>query len=505
MGVITAIWAGLLASIFGGSNFNIVGPTGALSGILATFAITHGVESLPMLAIISGVVILVAYAAKFEKFIVFIPASVVHGFTLGVAFIIALNQFNFALGLQGLTAHPEFIHNVIESFSAVAQIQWQTFLIFVVGFIFLLFIAKKFPKIPGAIVLALIGLALGYASSMGMLPFQLQTLATKFGDIPSSVATFPNLALSGISKELVITSLTIALVAILETLISAKIADGMTRTKSNQRKEVFGLGLANIASGLMGGIPATAALARTSLNVKAGADHKMSAFISSVSVGLIALLFLSTFKFLPLTIIASILVFVAYRMIEAEHFIHLFKHDKLSFGLSIFVAAVTIVEDPIVGILIGAAIALLIIVRKLSLAHSEVTISKDGKFVERIHTNTIKEFEELGDTVIYRFAGQLTYINGLNHLEILEHIGAKTKDIVLSFRNLFFIDIDGIDMLEEAVDELHRQGKRVCFTSINAAVEPLLANMSSYKKLLENKMIFSSSQEAVEQLRAQRK
>lgn len=500
MGVITAIWAGIIAAIFGGSHYNIVGPTGALSGILASFAIVHGVESLPILAIVTGIVILVAYLAKLEKFIVFIPASVVHGFTLGVAFIIALNQFNFALGLQGLPVHAEFIKNVFESFKAIAQIQWSTFALFIVGFIFLLFMAKRFPKIPGAIVLALVGLLLGYVSSIGMLPFQLQTLATKFGEIPSNIANFPNFSWAVLNKELFLTSLTVALVAILETLISAKIADGMTRTKSDQRKEILGLGLGNILSGVMGGIPATAALARTSLNVKAGADHKTSAMISSITVGLIALLFLSTFKFLPLTIIASILVFVAYRMIEAEHFLHLFAHDKVSFALSLFVAVITIAEDPIIGILVGAVIALLIVVKKLSLAHSEVTVSKDGNFVHRIHTNTIKEYEELGDTVIYRFAGQLTYMNGLNHLEVLEHIGSKTKHIILSFRNLFYIDIDGTDVLEEIVEELHRQGKVVSFTSINAAIEPMLADMRSYKKLLQDKMVFSSSHEAVEKL-----
>ena len=109
MGIITAIWAGLLAAIFGGSNFNIVGPTGALSGILAVFAISHGANSLPALAILSGIIIIISFIFHFEKYIILIPSSVIHGFTLGVAFIIGLNQLNFALGLKNLPVHESFI------------------------------------------------------------------------------------------------------------------------------------------------------------------------------------------------------------------------------------------------------------------------------------------------------------------------------------------------------------------------------------------------------------
>lgn len=113
MGLITAVWAGLVAALFGGSNFNVVGPTGALSGILAAFAIQNGVEMLPLLAIASGLVVLLAYALRWDRYIIFIPSCVMHGFTLGVAFIIGLNQLNFALGLSGLSSHEKFILNVL--------------------------------------------------------------------------------------------------------------------------------------------------------------------------------------------------------------------------------------------------------------------------------------------------------------------------------------------------------------------------------------------------------
>ena len=130
MGIITAFWAGLIASIFGGSNYNIVGPTGALSGILAMFAITYGVASLPALAIMSGLIILIFFILHFERYIILIPSSVIHGFTLGVAFIIGLNQLNSALGLQGLNQHEKFIRNVMESFTHIGQFDGGTAILF---------------------------------------------------------------------------------------------------------------------------------------------------------------------------------------------------------------------------------------------------------------------------------------------------------------------------------------------------------------------------------------
>ena len=126
MGIITAIWAGLLASILGGSNFNVVGPTGALSGILAIFAISHGAGALPSLAIVTGLIIIIFFVFHLEKYIILIPSSVIHGFTLGVAFIIGLNQINFALGLKDLSAHEHYIQNVFESLKNIGQIDIWT-------------------------------------------------------------------------------------------------------------------------------------------------------------------------------------------------------------------------------------------------------------------------------------------------------------------------------------------------------------------------------------------
>lgn len=500
MGVITAIWAGLIAAIFGGSNYNVVGPTGALSGILATYALLHGAASLPLLAVLSGIIILAFYALRWERYIVFIPASVVHGFTLGVAFIIALNQLNFAFGLKGLPVHERFFDNVIESFSHIGQANMTTALLFVIALGIIVVLKKYAPRIPGVIAVATAGVALGYAAERGIISLQVQTISSKFGAIPNRVASMPHFSLDAFGRETVIAALTIAVVAILETLISAKIADGMTKTKSDQRKEVFGLGLANVASGLFGGIPATAALARTSLNIRSGATNKMSAGIAAVGMIAIALVLLAGFQYLPLAFVAAILVSVALFMVEREQFVHLYHFDKKVFGLSLVVAAVTIVEDPIMGILFGSVVALLMFVNTLSWAQGEITINKNGTLIGRHRSDELETLEDHGDLLVYRFAGQLTYINAQGHLQALAQINDGTKAVVLSFRNLFYVDIDGVDAIAEMVELLEQNGKTVYLSSVNHLIGSLIKRSTWYMSLRDAGRIFDSASHALQQL-----
>lgn len=500
MGIITAIWAGLLASIFGGSNFNVVGPTGALSGILAVFAISHGAGSLPALAILSGIIIIISFVFHLEKYIILIPSSVIHGFTLGVAFIIGLNQLNFALGLKNLPAHESFIKNIFESFKHIGQFDMWTLALFGIALCLLFVFLKLAPKIPGPIVVAILGIAIGYLSENGMIFAQFQTLNTKFGEIGSQIIQLQSFSFNFLDYGVIKVALAVAVVAILETLISAKIADNMTKTKSNSRKEMLGLGLANIASGIFGGIPATAALARTSLNVKSGATHRTSAMISSIMIIAISIIFLSNFKYLPLAVVAAILVYVAFRMVESEHFKHIYMFDKKSFILAMVVAGITIAQDPIVGIVVGSIVALLVFVSHLSKGQSEIIINKDKKMIARIQTLRYNEIERhTGDVVVYRFAGQVNYINCQSHIENLSKLNG-TNILILNFRNLFHIDIDGLDAMGEVIKNAENQNKKVMLTSAGPFIIPSLAKTDWFKKLKKEGMIFNSTTDALETL-----
>ncbi len=495
MGIITAIWAGFVASLFGGSNYNIIGPTGALSGIIAAYSLAHGMAFLPMLALCTGVMVLIAYVLRLEKYLVFVPGSAVQGFTLGVAFIIAFGQTNAALGLSGLPVHEHFIDNLKESFLAIGDASVITFGVFALFLAGLFAFVRFMPKIPGAIVLAPVGIGLGYLSSVGALPFTLTTLGSKFADIGPTLYMIPKFAFD---QSLLFASFTVAVVAILETMISAKIADGMTKTKHHKGREMLGLGLANIASGLMGGIPATAALARTSLNVKSGANDKISSTVNAISVAVISFFMLSYFKFIPMAVIAAILAFTAFRMIEREHFIRMYRLDKKEFFLSLFVAFVTVWVDPIVGILLGTAIALVIFMERLSRGQFELIINDTNKRMSaKIVGETLNQLPAESDTLVYSIKGQLAYINGQAHLSHLEQGLTPCKNLVIRLRELYFIDLDGVEVLNEIIDIAERKGKGVYISGVNPLIYPMLSESRSFKQLEKEGRIFDRTTDAL--------
>lgn len=504
VGIITALWAGLVASIFGGSNYNIIGPTGALSGIIATYAFMHGVDSLAMLTIVTGVFILLAYVFKFEHYLIFIPSSVVHGFTLGVAFIIGLNQLNYAFGLQNIPVHEHLFENVLESCRHLSQISWGAIIIFC-GFLVGLFLMRRLTqKIPGAIVLTPLGILLGYVCKLGVCPWCVQTLGDKFGAISFKAFMLPHFVWQ---PNVLQTAAVLALVAILETMLSAKIADNMTHTKHNPRKEMLGLGLANLASGIMGGIPATAALARTSLNVKTRATDKMSATLSSIFIALISIFLLTFFSYIPLAVIAAILVFVSIQMVEAEHFIPFFKYERTNFWVSMLVAFVTVYADPIIGILVGALIALLLLVDKISRGQCEMSIKRFSAGAAQDGAGEkVRTIQKDVTMLVYSMKGKLCYINSRAHLDRLQADFGKYTYIVLRLREIYFIDLDGVGVLDEVIKMAQERGQKIMISGVAPYVVGLLEQASEgYRELKRAGHVFDKAQDAVNFVQAQAK
>ncbi|MFZ2803613.1 MAG: SulP family inorganic anion transporter [Patescibacteria group bacterium] len=497
VGIITAVWAGLIASIFGGSNFNVVGPTGALSGLIAAFVVAHGTSSLPVLTILAGGMILVAYALRLERYLIFIPSSVIHGFTLGVALEIGFQEFNSAFGLYGLPAHTSFFANLMESFRHVAQASAPAVAVFAV-FLALLFILRRiFPKIPGALLLSPVGILLGYLTTVGAIPaLKLATLGSVFGSISFRLFQAPQLQFS---PTLIVTAAAVALVAILETMLSAKISDGMTHTKHNERKEMLGLGLANIASGLVGGIPATAALARTSLNIRTGATSKVSAGLSAVFLALISFFFLVYFRYIPMAVIASILVFVAISMVEKEHFIRFYHFQRSGFWISLAVAAVTFYKDPISGIVFGTALSLILFIEKLSRGQFDLKLNTlEGGIVKSASGDQLAEMDVRADILLYSIKGKLAYINSRAHVSRFEGGLAKYKIVILRLRSMYFIDLDGAEALDEIISLVQKRGQQICLTSLNSNAAAFLEQVSpGYRQLKERGLVFAKSEEAL--------
>lgn len=501
VGIITAIWAGLIAAIFGGSNQNVIGPAGALTGIVGAYAIAHGAESLALLSIVSGVFIFIAYLLKLERYMVFIPASTVHGFTLGVGIIIGLGQLNNALGISGLPKHEHFINNVLETLNHLNLASMAALITTIVSIIFLYIFKKYSPKFPGPIVLAPIGILIGYLSTINSLPFSLTTLGAQFPSIKATLFMIPDLSFPPYYGALFTGALAVAIVAILETMLSAKIADTMTGTKHHKRKEMFGLSLANIGSGLAGGMPATGVLVRTSLNARTGATHKTSSAINAIAVALVSFLFIKYFVFIPLPVIAAILIYASINMVETHHFKKMYRLDRTGFVIALIVGFVTVYKDPIIGILLGTAISLLIFVEKISRGQCEVTLNDPGNHMhEVLHGHNLQKLEKDSDTLVYDIKGELVYLNSQSHVARFEHYFKGYKNVILRLRNLHMIDIDGIESLEEIIKIVEGQKKNIYLTGVNPFIFDMMKSSDKFIDLVKEEKVFVKTGDALRTL-----
>ena len=496
-GIITAVWAGIIASIFCSSKYNIVGPAGALTAILAAASLQFGAGALPSIALISGFFILGAWALRLDRYISYIPSSVIHGFTLSVGIVIALSQLNFALGIQGLTKHPHFLQNVLETFRNIHMANPATVGFFICALAFMFIVLKLIPKIPGAVLLAPLAIIVGYFSSHGTLPVSLILLRDIYPDLTLSIFSIPKLTFS---NAFIVPSLTVALVAILETELSAKIADNMTKTKHDQRKEIFGLALANIGSGFFGGLPASGVFVRTSLNARSHATSKMSQGINGVIVALISILVLGLFSYIPMAAIAAILIFAAIRMVEIHHFKRLFACDRMAFTTAIVVTVMAVYQDAMIGILIGTIMSLIVLIERMSKGQFELVVNKDQKIISRIiGEDTSKHIEIPKDThvCVYSIKGHLTYTNAFRHLLRMKNTLMKTETAVIRLRELAYIDVDGIEALDEILGDLTKAGVRVIVTGVSHLIIKQLKHSSTFNTISERGDVFDRSHQAL--------
>ena len=502
-GIITALWAGLIGAFLGGSPFNIIGPTGALSGILISFAITNGSFALPVIAILAGIIIFIFYIFKFDKYIIFIPRSVVQGFTLGVAFIIAFGQLDSILCVTGVVKTENIIENIVATLSHFSEIRWSVFAIFILSVLFIFIWDKLIKKLPGSIIIAFIGIIAAIILNKTNSTYSLTVLSDKFPDIkPVFFENFYNKFDLSVfmTKKIWATAFAVAVIGILETLLSGQIAKQMTKVPFNRSKEVLGLSIANLGSGLMGGIPATAALARTALNIKSGATSRFSGILSALFLAIIVLFLLTFFKMLPMVIIGAILFVVAIRMSEVKHFIKLIYNEKAAFAITTTVAVITVVEDPITALLVGSFISLLIFVNHVSYGTTEVTLWKDGKLEETLLSPAIAKKETLtAELVVYKITGTLTYINMPAHIETVNKI-VNNKYIVISLRNAFYADSDGVEYLGELVEILKASNETVYLAGVNDMILKAIENEPFYKQKLTENKIFERTSDAIKEV-----
>jgi SulP family sulfate permease len=545
-GIITAFWGGLLAALFGGSDFNITGPTGALSGLLMAIASIFGGEILPYVAMMAGVMVFAVWYFNLADYMLFIPSSVIHGFTFGVGLIIGLGQMDFALGLQFHHEEQEFFMKVYESFMHVGYLKLECLILFGSQLFLLLFLAKRWKTIPWEIIMAAIGIALAVACDSFLYEdfgIKFVTLHDKFGDLSLNIFNLPVYHTGIFDSKVISTSVSVAFIAILETLISARMADTITKTEHNRDKEVLGVALANVASGIFGGIPATAALARTVLNISAGANSRASAIIGTAALLVIAVLFLPEFLLMPLPTVAAILSKVALRLMDPTHMVHMFGFDRNMFWIAVFTAAASVFLDTTVGLAGGSLISLLLYAKQMSTGHVEIMIYKTNEYIGEVDIDRMDQFKietpedleideyspmmegedkaiplvpmgdgawatktayekcEKADLLVYNIFGKLNYINDRGHVQRVKKVISITpgcKGIIFNMRSLTQVDLDGIDSFGEMVEAFARIGARIAIAEIlTEQVFNAFAEEKYFNRIKSDGMVFETLDDAI--------
>lgn len=487
-GILSGIISGIISGFFGGSNFNIVGPTGALSGFLLAMVKTYGLQSLPFFTFITGVMTFIVSIYHLEKFIDLFPTAVNEGFTVGVAVIILFNQMNPAFGIGKIKENTEdfelkvtsneqetIIHTIMNNIEHIDQMNPQALLIYLLFVISLYILISKYPLIPWMIISAVIGII------VGMSGVQVETLMSKFGDLKMYFYDFryvtqPPTLLFLINPRLYVDVIPIAFIAILETLISAKIADTMTGTRFKKQKEMRGLAISNILCGIVGGIPVTAALARTALNIKSGGNHKLAAFINSIILFFLGFFFIKFFKYLPMCVVAAQVSIVAIRMVNFEELQHILHENKTNFFIIITVGSICILRDPTVGIVFGMLIFLIKFCQNLTVPWTEIILKDKQEASTNLrnttsidNSNTIissvheTDFPNLDcNMVIYRMIGIVNFMNAHEHIDKIKALlNKKNYKIVISLRYLYYVDLDAMLALKHLIEKIEKIEKEL--------------------------------------------
>ncbi len=361
-GIITAIIAGFIISFFGGSRVQIGGPTGAFIIIVYGIIQNYGTTGLAIATIMAGIILVIMGLVKFGSLIKFIPYPVIVGFTSGIALLIFSTQIKDFFGLTMAKVPTEFHEKWIAYFRVFSTVNYYVLGIALFALLIMIFWPKVTHRIPGSLVAIII-------TSIVVIVFKLpvDTIGSKFGEIPSNLPSpsFYEIDLT-IIKNLIGPATVIALLAAIESLLSAVVADGMIGGKHRSNMELIAQGLANIIVPIFGGIPATGAIARTATNIKNGGRTPVAGIIHAITLLLIMLFFGSYAKLIPMATLAAILIIVSYNMSEWHAFKSLLKSPKSDVAVLLTTFFLTVIFDLTIAIEIGMVLSVLLFMKRMA-------------------------------------------------------------------------------------------------------------------------------------------
>jgi high affinity sulfate transporter 1 len=482
-GLITAIVAGLLAAIFGGSNLQVSGPTGAMTVVLLPIVAEFGAQGVLVVGFLAGLFLIGLALAGAGSYMQYIPLPVVEGFTLGIAVIIGLQQVPAILGVPG---QGEKVVSIAWS----AELAWLAHpqvlsIAIAIGVAASMLLAVRFrPRLPVSLIAVAVATVVVVVTGIDV---------ATIGQIPTGLPSpsIPVIPWNSFSA-LLMPAIAIAALAALESLLSATVADAMSvGERHNSNRELFGQGIANLAAPLFGGVPATAAIARTAVNVRSGARSRLAAITQSVALLLVILVASRWVSYIPLSALAGVLIATVVQMVEVSNLRSLLKSTRGDALVLVVTALATIVFDLVTAVIIGLVIAGLYALRQVSKsAHVDSTPldtsdhSDDEQALFREHV------------IAYRLDGPLFF--GAAHRFLLEVSEVSdVRVVILRMSRINTLDATGATVLGETIKSLEARGITVLLSGIKPDHESIFRTLGVYDHLAHERHIFVSTPEAI--------
>jgi SulP family sulfate permease len=452
-GLYCAIVAGFLISALGGSTTQIGGPTGAFVVVVYGIVARYGLDGLFMCTLMAGVLLVILGITGLGTAVKYIPRPVVVGFTNGIAVIIASTQIKDFFGLQVAKVPGDFLARMEVLARNFGTLSPMATGLGVFALALILVFMRFVKRVPGYIIALFAGTAL-----VVLLKLPVETIGTRFGGIPSG---FPGIKIpefrADLLRPLIAPAITVAMLGAIESLMSAVVSDRMSGTKHNPNVELVGQGVANIMSPLFGGLPATGAIARTATNIRSGAKTPVSGMIHALTLLGIVLFAAPLARFIPLSVLAAILLVVSYNMGEWREIPELLKLSPLEIGTWLITFALTVFADLTVAVEAGMILAALVFIRKVTATTTVSQVTDEYLREGQVHILQHKEIPSY--VTIFRIHGPFLFGATDKIEDVIRKIPELPPIVVLRLRNMTAIDATGLQALEELADAVHASGR----------------------------------------------
>lgn len=469
-GLFTAVIAGFLISALGGSRVQIGGPTGAFVVLVGAVAEQSGYGGLVIATILAGALLIVMGLARFGAMIKFIPYPVVTGFTAGIAVVIFSTQIRDFFGLRLEDVPIGFFDKWALYVRSFGTANVYAFSIGIGTILLILLLRRISPRIPGMLV----GLIIA-ASVTSTFSLPIETVGSRFGDLPRMLPapSLPALDWSMI-RDLISPAFTIALLAGIESLLSATVADGMLGTRHKSNMELIAQGAANIGSAVFGGIPATGAIARTATNVKSGGRTPVAGIIHALTLLVIMIAFAPQAKYIPLAALSGILMIVAYNMSEIDQFRFLLRAPRSDVVVLLSTFALTVMIDLTIAVQVGVVMAALLFIRRMSeVANVGVVTRELYDTEESPDPNAIGKRRVPPDVEVFEINGPFFFGAAETFRDTMRALKSRPKVLIVRMRQVPVIDATGLHLLEELYFQCRRDGAHLVLSGVHA--QPLFA------------------------------